>query len=314
MRSVVSSSAVNDDLLAAGERGHRFGVRIASLVPSATDLVCSLGMADALVGVSHECDHPAAAGRPVVTRSAVGAAPTVAPAEVDRQVTVAVAAGESLYIADRSLLHDLRPDIVMGQAICDVCAVSPDVAAAALPPGAVLLSLTATSIGGLNEDLSRLGDALGRAASAKQVVADINSALGKLPRVSGTTVVTLEWSAPPFLGGHWVPELVEWLGARHLLSRPGQASRRTSWSDIRAAAPEVVVFMPCGYDLEQSAAEANATSQLLALDAAVWATDATHLYSRCTPDAIRRGAATLAGILTGEAVVAGARRIRVPSA
>lgn len=274
-------------------------MRIATLVPSATDLVCDLGLADALVGVSHECDHPAAQGLPVLTRSNVPAAPATAPGEVDRAVNETVAAGDSLYVADRDRLAELAPDVVVGQSICDVCAVSEPLAQASLPAGADLVLLSATSIAGLKDDLTRLGQALGRSEAAAARIQALDAALDALPSADGQRVLALEWSDPPFLGGHWIPELVERVGGTHVLSGPGAPSRRATWAEIRDAEPRTVVFMPCGYGLDAARAEARACPSLLELDAEIWATDATRLYSRCTTEAVMLGAETLAQLLTG---------------
>lgn len=285
-------------------------LRVASLVPSATDILCALGLAEALVGVSHECDHPAAEGLPVLTQSRIPAAPAADPAEVDRAVSETVAAGDSLYVADRARLAELRPDVVVSQDICDVCAVEGNVARAALPEGARLVMLNATSIAGLDDDVSRLAEATDQAARGRQVLATLHERLEATRGIDGPRLLALEWSAPPFLGGHWVPELVAHVGARDVLATPGAASRRATWSEIAAAEPELVVFMPCGYHLEEAAAEAERCSELRALGKPVWATDATRLFSRCTLDAIAAGAETLAAIAQGRAPDArSARRV-----
>lgn len=278
-------------------------MRIATLVPSATDLVCALDLGEALVGVSHECDHPAARGRPVVTRSQIPAAPAQAPAAVDRAVSEALASGRSLYVADRARLDALAPDLVVGQAVCDVCAVSEAVAAEALPRGSRLLTLAATSIAGLEEDLRRLGAVVGRAEVARGVFSDLERDLDRLPRAlpGRRRVLALEWTDPPFLGGHWIPELVERVGAEHLIVGPGTPSRRSTWEEIRAAEPDLVVCMPCGYTLSEASEEARAASGLGRLDAEIWASDATRLFSRCTTAAVSAGAKTLAAIVSGEA-------------
>ena len=277
-------------------------MRIASLVPSATDVVAALGFADQLVGVSHECDHPAAAGRPILTASNVPTAPSVDPGEVDRSVSEAVAAGKSIYRANRRLLMELTPDVVLGQTICDVCAVAEPVARAALPAGAELINLQATTLSGLSKDLERVGQALGCGARAQALDEEIRRRVDGLARAKGPRVLTLEWGHPPFLGGHWVPELVEQVGGHHLLAAPGAASRRSTWTEIRAARPDVVIYLPCGYQLAEAEREARNIPELLALGVPVWATDATRLFSRCTPQAVMGGAQTLSAILSARPV------------
>lgn len=275
-------------------------MRIASLIPSGTDIVAALGLGDRLVGVSHECDHPVAAGLPTLTASriAAGGRPgSPPPAEIDRQVTDAVRAGDSLYVADRERLAELRPDVVLSQDVCDVCAVAGRQAAEGLPPGAELVMLRATSLAGLSADLRRVGAAVGEPERAEKAVGAIQGTVGRVgERVAGAEpprVLALEWSDPPFLGGHWVPELVALAGGTHVLSGPGAPSRRASWSQIAAADPDVVVAMPCGYGLEAALAETTAlaatppAADLRAVaEGRCWATDATRLFSRCTPNVV----------------------------
>ena len=278
-------------------------MRIASLVPAATDLVAALGLAEHLVGVSHECDHPAAAGLPVLTTSlvpAAGATGSADPAAVDAEVSATLAAGEALYRTDRALLAELAPDVVVTQAICDVCAVTTGSVIGDLPPGARVVELTGTSLAGLGDDVRRAAGALGAADAGHEVVADVSAAVDAVrAAVAGLDrrrVVTIEWGAPPFLGGHWVPELVAVAGGEDALAVPGQPSRRAGWDEITAADPDVVAFVPCGYGLDDALAHARELldepeSPLRALRAArdgeLWALDANRLFSRCTPAAVK---------------------------
>ncbi len=277
--------------------------RVACLVPAATDLAAQLGLE--VVGVSHECDHPCARGLPVLTRSVLAAHPGQ-PAEIDRQVSAAVAVGEPLYFVDRAQLAALAPDLVISQSICDVCAAR--VGADELPPGARIVELMARDLAGLAADIRAVATAAGVPACGEACLAELTTALASLPRASGRPrVLALEWGDPPFLGGHWVPELITLVGGQHLLSGTGDASRRAAWSEIAAADPDLVVFMPCGYDLAAALAEARtlvATSPLGDLPCvrrgALWATDAVALFSRCTPHSVVAGATTLAALLRGE--------------
>ncbi len=202
--------------------------RIASLIPSGTDLSAALGFADCLVGVSHECDHPDADDLPVLTSSSIPPptvdGPSISPAEIDRLVSESVQAGDSLYITDRPLLHSLAPTIVVSQDVCDVrdvCAVNAESAACDIPVGADLVLLTATSIDGLKLDIVKLARALGAPERGDALVVDVEAGLARSAAgalaADGVrpTVVALEWNDPPFLGGHWVPELIEHVGARH---------------------------------------------------------------------------------------------------
>lgn len=267
-------------------------MRVASLIPSGTDIAVALGLGDALVGVSHECDDPVAAGLPVLTSSPL-LGRDVAPAEIDRLVSESAAAGDTIYRTDLALLHELAPDVILTQDICDVCAVPARQVSCDVPPGAELVTLSATTLAGLADDLLRVGKATGVEDRARQV-ADALPSGGP----SGTVrVAAVEWGDPPFTGGDWVPELVELAGGISVLGRPGERSRRTTWDDIRTAAPDVVVFMPCGYELDQAAAEART----LPWDGPLWATDSTHLFSRCTPQAVAGGLEVLTAIISGTA-------------
>jgi len=289
--------------------------QIATLVPSATDLVVALGYGDHLVGVSHECDHPSAAALPVVTRSSIPAAGTsdgADPGLVDDAVSAALAAGESLYVADRPLLAELAPDLVVGQEVCDVCAVSGPVARAALPEGAELLTLTATSTSTLLDDVRELASALDDVAAGERVAAAITAGLDAVRAVVADRprprVLTLEWLDPAFLGGHWVPELVEIAGGRHVLTGVGAPSRRATWDEIAEADPDILVLLPCGYDLATTEAQSRtmlARPELRDLRCVatdqVWLTDANRLFSRCTTNVVD-AARTLAGILHPDAL------------
>lgn len=276
-------------------------MKIASLIPSGTDIACSLGLKDHLVGVSHACDHPVAATLPVLTRSVIDS--TLSPQEIDTAVNEAVNAGQSLYQTNKELLRQLAPDVVLTQTICDVCAVNANQAARDLPPGAQLLNLAAVSLEGLWEDLRAVAEATG--TDAEPLILELQSRVekvrGAVANLRRPRVLVIEWTEPPFLGGHWVPEIVEIAGGRHLLSRPGQASRRATWKEIEAAEPEIVILAPCGYDLEETIAQGRtllATVDLFRNQPAlpVWATNATALFSRCTPATVT-GLEVLAAIL-----------------
>lgn len=279
--------------------------RIVSLVPSGTDIVAELGLSDHLVGVSHSCDHPAAQGKPVLTSSAVpagvGQPGGPSSAHVDRAVAEAVEAGQPLYRTDLGVLERLRPDVVVTQDVCDVCAVSGDQLVGRLPAGAELVTLEANTLSGLEADVERVGKATGAEERARHLVRELRMTLSRVAELVSQrprrAVVVLEWEDPPYLGGHWVPELVDAAGGAHLLSQAGQASARTTWAAVAEAGPDVVVFAPCGLSLAQAEAAAGRRRHELARRAQVWATDATSLFSRCTPGAARAAVQVLAGIL-----------------
>lgn len=274
--------------------------RIASLIPSGTDIAVALGLADCVVGVSHECDNPRVADRPVLTASHVAAAPLAPPGEVDKAVVDAVTAGEPLYSTDLDLLAQLDPTIVLAQDICDVCAVPSGAVRDGLPPHAQLVVLQAASLAGLEDDLLAVGDPCGRHDEAVALIERLRAIRTEVAgRVAGRRrrrVLALEWGDPPFVGGHWVPELVATAGGDCLLALPGDRSIRATWEQVGASMPDVVVFMPCGYGLDAAAAEAQSLVERMP-QAEWWAVDATSLFSRCTPAAVSNGLHTLAGIL-----------------
>jgi len=307
---------------------------VATMVPSATDLVVGLGAADRIVGISHECDHPAVAGRPVLTRAALATAPAPGeaasdPAALDAEVSAARAADQPLYLTDREALHRLAPGVVVAQDVCDVCAVTGDQVQCEVPTGTEVVRLGAVDLAGLRADLRAVGTALGGdgAARAEAAVAELDAGLAAVrAQVAGRPqprVLLLEWGDPAFVAGHWVPELLEAAGGIDVLGATGAASRRVPWDEVAAADPDVVVFLPCGYHLAPAVAEGEAlrrrpeVARLRAVvEGRVWATDATRLFSRCTPVAVE-AARTLAAILhpdLGPADPLAARRLAGPGA
>ena len=234
-------------------------MRIASLLPSSTEMVCLLGLADRLVAVSHECDHPAAAvaGVPRVTASLIPADATSA--QVDALVRERVAGRRPLYRLDADALAATRPDLIVTQALCDVCAVDEAEVcrvAADLPGRPRVLNLEPTSLAGVFDAIGRVAAAAG--VSGADAVAGlqrrVDAVAARRPAVR-PTVVFLEWLDPPFCGGHWNPELVDLAGGRELIGVAGRPSRRVAWADVAAADPDVIVAAPCGYDLARANAD-----------------------------------------------------------
>jgi iron complex transport system substrate-binding protein len=280
--------------------------RIASLVPAGTDIAVALGLADCLVGVSHECDNPRVAGRgqPLLTRAHVAAAPLAPPGEVDKAVVDALTAGEPLYSTDLDLLRSLEPTVILAQDICDVCALP---AGSLGGPGMELpvapTVLSATSLSGLEDDLLSVAERGLRHDDAVALISRLRAirveVAGRIGGARRKRVLTLEWGDPPFVGGHWVPELVGTAGGDHLLVEPGDRSVRSTWDVVGAADPEVIVFMPCGYGLEQAAAEGAGLVGRVP-QAEWWAVDAAAHFSRCTPAAVSNGLHVMAGILHPE--------------
>jgi iron complex transport system substrate-binding protein len=290
-------------------------MRIVSLLPTGTDIVAALGLEGQLVGVSHACDHPIARGKPVLTRlRGVGATGETAPAEIDIQVSEAVATGMSLYELNAAQLKALRPDIVISQDVCGVCAVDEAAVSGSLPDFAQLVTLKATSLEGLYDDLERIGEATGTQCWSREAAQAVKDRIEAVRQRTGSLrprrVLALEWGDPPYLGGHWVPQLIEAAGAVHVLGRATEPSRRATWEAIAEADPDMIVFMPCGYTLDQAVDEARRLIQrpevasLRAVrDGQFWATNATALFSRLTPRAAV-AVETLAGIFHPEAWIA----------
>jgi iron complex transport system substrate-binding protein len=285
-------------------------VRIVSLVPSATEIVFALGAGDDVVGVSHECDFPPAARtRPILTASAL--APGLGAREVDAAVSAQLASGRSLYTIDERRLAEIAPDLVLTQELCPVCAVSPAQVGAAIAPLArcpEVLSLDPQRLEDVLADVLHVGARLGRPAVAERLVDELRARLAAVERarrgLPRLTVVALEWLDPPFLGGHWVPQMVALAGGRDPFGiAPGERSRRTSWDEIAAADPDWIVALPCGFD------EAGARGELARMAGRpeweglravaagrVAAVDANGLFSRPGPRLVE-GVERLAAIL-----------------
>jgi iron complex transport system substrate-binding protein len=266
-------------------------VRIASLVPSATEMLFALGLGDQVVAVTHECDYPPeAAGKPHLTRSLVPAG--LSAGEIDAAVRRLTGEGRHLYDLDEPALTELEVDLIVTQAVCEVCAVSyDDVVAVAdrLPSRPRVISLDPSNLAEVLADVPRLGEAAGVADRAARLRADLERRLETVRRaVEGATrpsVLALEWLDPPFIGGHWVPEMIEIAGGEDVLGIAGRKSRTAEWDEIAAAKPEVVVAMPCGWDASQARSEVEGHARDLAAVGAdrIWAVDAAASFSRPGP-------------------------------
>jgi iron complex transport system substrate-binding protein len=287
-------------------------VRIVSLVPSATEIVFALGLADALVGVTDECDYPpAASAKPVVSRSALQeASPTAR--EIDDAVRAMVAAGESLYLLDREYIASVAPDLILAQDLCRVCAVPSgalEEALAVLGCHARVISLDPTTLDEVIASIGVVGEATGTGKRASQLMASLHErieavrdAVAARPR---PRVLPLEWSDPPFSGGHWVPDMVDIGGGVPVLSTRGSDSRQLSWDEVAQGDAEVVVFMPCGYDLARATAEGREllSRPELARAGRIVAVEANAYFSRPGPRLVD-GVELLASLLHPGAVKA----------
>jgi iron complex transport system substrate-binding protein len=274
-------------------------VKILSLLPSATEIVYALGLGEALVGVTDACDHPPdATTKPVVSWSGLPQDRPQGPGEVDRAVHERLAAGGPLYALDRDLIARERPDVILTQDLCRVCAVPSGQVERALKelgvPDAQVISLDPRTLDDVIAQIETVGGMLGRADAAAELATSLRERVQGVRRTAvrlpSIRVFALEWSDPPYAAGHWVPEMVEAVGATNLLNGKEQPSRIVSWREIADATPEVVVFMPCGYYLEEAEQEAPAlfahpdfASTPAAREGSVFAVDATSYFSRPGP-------------------------------
>ena len=266
-------------------------MRIVSLVPSATETLFALGLGEQVAAVTHECDYPAGAlNLPKVTRDVIG--PGLAPDEIDRAVRELTEQGRSIYELDGVGLRDLKPDLIVTQALCSVCAVSVEdvrAIAAEMDPVPQIVSLDPHTLGEVLGDVRTLA----QATDAKDAGVDlVQDAAARIDRVRVAVkdaprkrVAMLEWLDPVFVGGHWVPQLIEYAGGIDLLGLSGEPSETRSWEQVAASKPEVVIVAPCGYDVPRGHAEARVyADRLHALGAErIVIADASAWFSRPGP-------------------------------
>jgi len=265
-------------------------MRIASLVPSATEMCFALGLGDDVVAVTHECDHPAAAtSLPRLTRSLIPAG--LDPAGIDAAVRGLIDAGDSLYALDAGALAGLEPDLIVTQQVCAVCAVSSDdvrAVAAGLPSRPAVVSLDPARLGDVLDDAETLAAAAGAPDAGISLRAELAARIGAVrSAVAGAPrprVAAIEWLDPPYRAGHWLPEMIAAAGGSDALAAPGERSLPIGWDEIAAARPDVVVVMPCGLDADAAEAEARRHAAALAeLGAEAFAVDAAASFSRPGP-------------------------------
>jgi iron complex transport system substrate-binding protein len=254
-------------------------------------MLFALGLGDQVVAVTHECDYPAEAARkPHLTRSVIPGG--LQAREIDAAVRRLTGEGRHLYELDEATLARLDVDLIVTQAVCAVCAVSYDdvvAVAARLPSRPRVISLDPSKLAEVLADVPRLGEAAGVADRGIRLSKALDERLIAVRRaVDGAprpTVVALEWLDPPFIGGHWVPEMIELAGGEDVLGVGGEKSRTAEWDEIAAAGPDVVVAMPCGWDAKQSRSEIQAHGGEVARTGAerIWAVDAAASFSRPGP-------------------------------
>jgi iron complex transport system substrate-binding protein len=272
--------------------------RIVSLLPSATEIVCALGLEDSLVGVTHECDFPpSVVGKPVLTASRISHQ-TMSSGEIDHAVRSQLDGHGSIYDLDASLLAELKPDLVITQELCEVCAVSYKTvleAARLTETDARVVSLEPNTIQDIFANIRTVGELTGRDAEADALVSELTVRLDSLAVLltqveERPRTLVLEWLEPPFAPGHWVPEQVAFAGGDPTFGASGEKSRVATAEEIREYAPEVIVLAPCGFYKEDtlralgSARLPRGWHELPAVrEGRVWAVDATSYFSRPGP-------------------------------
>jgi iron complex transport system substrate-binding protein len=272
-------------------------VRIVSLLPSATEILFALGLEREVVGVSHECDYPPQArDKCMVIHSRIPAG--APPAEIDHLVRDFVSRGESVYAVDAQALEELAPDLIITQDLCHVCAASPDDLATALARFASrpeVLCLNPQDLGDVWRDILWVGEETRRGRAAERLLEQIGRRLARVADLVGQTserprVAFLEWLQPFYVGGHWVPEMIELAGGHDVLGRAHTPSFRVTPEDVIAAEPDVILISPCGYTAEHGRDEYRAMTHSEAWDALpavrhgrVYALEANSYFSRPGP-------------------------------
>ncbi|HYZ90964.1 MAG TPA: cobalamin-binding protein [Actinomycetota bacterium] len=284
-------------------------MRIVSLLPSATDIVCSLGLRDQLVGRTHECDWPPGIEEvPAVTSDAL-ATHEMTSADIHAAIGGAVHSGSSIYGLDDDALERAKPDLIITQELCEVCAVSYEEvtqAARLMNADAKIVSLEPHSVADILEHVLLVGRLTNCEAEAERVVADARDRIGRLrdavAALRRPRVVCVEWLDPIFAAGHWVPEQVEIAGGEELLGPRGKPSHQVDWKSVVDAAPDVVVLMPCGMPIDRTLSELDTMTSrpgwgdLPAVrNDRVYVVDASSYFNRPGPRVVR-GAEILFGL------------------
>lgn len=238
-------------------------MRICSLLPGATEIAFALGLGDQVVGVTHECDYPPEARQlPVMVHSAIDAN-RMSASEIDRKVGELLQAGKGLYRIDDQAFGAAAPDVILTQGLCQVCALDYDEvvkAAARLPRRPEIISLNPHSLSELLDDILRVGAATERHSAAATLVAELRQRIERVAHREPDRrprVVCLEWFEPLYSAGHWAPEMVALAGGVDLLGQQGEPSARVEWRQVIDAQPDVILLMPCGFDVRRTVKEAT---------------------------------------------------------
>ncbi len=243
-------------------------MKIASLLPSTTEIICALGLEKELVAITHECDYPPSVESiPKVTWNTIDHTGKSS-AEIDRHIRAHVHEGSSLYGLDQEQLTLLEPDLILTQELCKVCAVSYDQVTETvrlIGAKSKTVSLEPRTLQEILNSIEDLGKLTGTEAQAKKLLKSLNQRIEQVETEVGNRpnrprVLCLEWLDPPMVGGHWVPDMIRLAGAEDILGRPGDLSYNVSWPEINQAAPEVIIVMPCGFHLEETVNEFQRTS------------------------------------------------------
>jgi iron complex transport system substrate-binding protein len=273
-------------------------VKIVSLLPSGTEIVFALGLGDQLEGVTFECDYPAEArSKPVVSDTALPQDRPLSAGEIDELVGDFMSRGEPIYILDKELIQKIQPDLIIAQDLCRVCAVPSgqvQEALAELGCESQVISLDPKTIDDILEGVLEVGRATGTESKAEEIVAGLRTRIervrGLASRLPTIGTLCLDWSDPPYAAGHWLPGMVEIAGGTNLLTTKDDPSKMVSWKQVTDANPEVIVFMPCGYYLDDAEAEVKAlfgfpdfAGTPAARLGGVFAVDASSYFSRPGP-------------------------------
>lgn len=276
--------------------------RIVSFLPSATEMVCVLGLADRLVGITHECDFPPSIkGKPVVVRSAVPVE-ELTQAAIDAAVAERVQQGLSVYEVDEILLQELAPDLILTQDLCQVCAASGNEVSQtlnALRAKPQILWLTPRTLADIADNIREIGAAAGCPDEAEKWIAANFGKIDEIARLaarcaSRPRVFCMEWLDPVYCSGHWVPEMVRIAGGVDELAKEGKYSEPIAWNDVLKWGPEVLILMPCGHHLDkvlELAPQLRALPGWANLPAArnkrVYAVDASSYFARPGPRVVQ---------------------------